>query len=122
MKENPLFLKWLVEPRRMVLCWKHSCSNRNKCIKSSNKNCCRRYSRFIFTRQNIQKVCTRYLIPKKNGILKEIKGIDKATKSKGIHTYDLFLPNKGDKIEKCTNHSQRFAQLFLQEQQERRLC
>ena len=58
-------------------------------------------------------MCTKIFDSKKNGILKEIKGIDKATKSKGIHTYDLFLPNKGDKIEKCTNHSQRFAQFIF---------
>tara|TARA_A100001015_G_C15043812_1_gene741851 strand:- start:2888 stop:4096 length:1209 start_codon:yes stop_codon:yes gene_type:complete len=55
----------------------------------------------------------RYLIPKEEGILNDIKGIDEAINTEGIYSYDLFLPKIGERIFKSTNHSERYAQFIF---------
>lgn len=54
----------------------------------------------------------RYWIPRENGILNSISGIDVARNSLGVQMFDTFFPDIGSKFSKAQNHSQRYAQVI----------
>ena len=54
----------------------------------------------------------RYIIPQKSGIVESIEGIENIENLPGVEMVVLFLPKIGNKINKATNHAERFGQII----------
>lgn len=54
----------------------------------------------------------RYWIPKEGGVLKSVTGLDRAAQMDGVKMFNSFFPDLGSRINRATNHAERFAQVI----------
>lgn len=54
----------------------------------------------------------RYLIPRENGQVLAISGVEEAGRMPGVKMFTCFPPKVGDRIVRSTNHAQRYAQVI----------
>lgn len=54
----------------------------------------------------------RYWIPKRQGVLNAVSGLDQVQQMAGVQMFNAFFPSTGSLIKKATHHAQRYAQVI----------
>jgi biotin carboxylase len=54
----------------------------------------------------------RYVIPREEGVVESVTGVEDAVSSPGVKLYNMFLPPLGARIRKATNHAERYGHII----------